>query len=259
MIYCRMFPPPTSSKTQSLKPLRGLRPPSSLKGKSSMKLFVCFLTLMFTLVFSSFAHAYVKPLRTDIKPATQVMMEKQTITDAEVADTDQVLETHAGPTAATALVISSFTAQPDVPRNITVTPTGTTTDVESCVVTIAGTNFFGAAISDTVTFAANASTVQATTKAFKTVTSVSFPADCESGTFAATWIVGVGDVLGMKRCMDFAGHVFHAVFDGVYEGTRPTCLADADEIEKNTCDINGTLNGAKDIELYFLQNWRCLP
>lgn len=225
-----------------------------------MKTFCLSLTLLLTFLISTFANATsINVQRRDMKLASQVLLEKQTITDAEVADTDQVLETHAGPTAATALVISSFTAQPDVPRNITITPTGTTTDVESCVITVAGTNFFGAAITEDLTFAANASTAQASAKAFKTVTSVSFPADCESGTFAATWIVGVGDVLGLKRCMDFAGHVAWASFDGVYEGTRATCVADADEIEKNTCDINGTLNGAKDIDIFFVQNFRCLP
>lgn len=214
--------------------------------------------LLLTFLNSAYANASVERLRRDIKLPSQVIMEKQSIVDAEVADDDQVLTTNAGPTAATALTITSFTAQPDVPRNITITPTGTTTDVESCVVTISGTNIRNASISDTITFAANASTIGATTKAFKSVTSVAFPADCESGGFAATWIVGVGDVLGLNKCMDAAGHVVFAVFNNAYEGTRPTCIADADEIEKNTCDINGTLDGSKDVELFFIQNYRCL-
>ena len=217
------------------------------------------LFLILSLTFSTASFAAIDVQRRDLKLASQVLLEKQVITTPIVATANAVLTTNAGPTSAAALVISSFTAQPDVARNITITPTGTTTDVESCVVTVAGTNILGGSISDTITFAANASTVGATTKAFKTVSSVSFPADCESGGFAATWTIGVGDVLGLKRCMDKAGHVAFAVFDGAYETTRPTCLADADEVEKNTCDINGTLNGAKDVELYFIQNFRCLP
>jgi hypothetical protein len=140
---------------------------------------------------------------------------------------------------------------------LTITPTGTTTDVESCVVTVSGTSILNKAITETFSFAANASTATVGVKAFKTVSSISFAADCESGTFAATWIVGVGDVLGLKACMAKAGHVIQTVFDGVYEGTRATCVADADEVEKNTCDINGTLNAAKDVEFFFMQNFAC--
>lgn len=216
------------------------------------------LALTFALALCAPALAAVKRSALDMKYPTQAALEHQTITDAVLADNDRVKTTYAGPTSAAAVVLSSFTAQPDVPRNITITPTGTTGDVESCVITVAGTNIRGAAISETFTFSANDSTLVAGAKAFKTVTSVTWPADCESGGFAATWIVGVGDVLGLSKCIDNAGAVAWAVFDGAYEDTRPTCVADADEIEKNTCDINGTLNGAKDVELYYVQNFRCI-
>ena len=45
--------------------------------------------------------------------------------------------------------------------------------------------------------------------------------------------------------------------DGVYEGTRPTCVADADEVEKNVCDPNTAANGSVDFTFYFIQNFRC--
>ncbi len=218
-----------------------------------------FLILILTMLFTTGAFAYVVPTKRDIKPASQAMLEHQTVTDAEIADDDQVKTTYAGPTAATALVLTSFTAQPDVARNITITPTGTTGDLEACIITVAGTNILGRAISETITFEADASTKIAGAKAFKTVTSVTWPADCESGGFAVTWVIGTGDVLGMKRCMDYAGAVAWTVFDGVYEGTRATCIADVDEVEKNTCDINGTLNAAKEVDFFFVQNFRCLP
>jgi hypothetical protein len=221
---------------------------------------VILAALMALAAFAPLAHSVPLEInRRDAKFPTQAMLEHQTITTPIVATTNQIKTTYAGPTSAAAVTLTSFTAQPDVPRNITITPTGTTGDVESCVITVTGTNYFDASISENLTFAANDSTAQATAKAFKTVTSVAWPADCESGGFAATWIIGVGDVLGLKRCMDKAGHVAFAVFDGAYEATRPTCVADADEIEKNTCDINGTLNGAKDVELFFVQNFRCFP
>ncbi len=195
----------------------------------------------------------------DVKLPTQVVMEKQTITNPIVATTNRVLATHAGPTAATALVISSFTAQPDVPRNLTITPTGTTTDVEACVITVAGTNIFGAAISETFTFLANASTATVGNKAFSTVTSVSFPADCESGAFGATWIVGVGSKLGVKRCAANAGAYVFSTFDGAYETTRGTFAASASAVESNTFIPNGTMDAAKSVELFFIQNFACMP
>ncbi len=208
--------------------------------------------------FSVSAHAYVVPTYRDLKPATQVMLERDNIADAALASAAGLKSAFAGATSAAVASTTTFLAQPDVARNITVTPTGTTADVEACVVTVTGTNIKGAVISEALSFLADASTVTAGAKAFKTVTSVSWAADCESGGFAATWSVGWGDVLGLKHCLDSAGDVAWAVFDNAYEATRPTCVADVDEVEKNTCDINGTLNGAKDIKLMYVQNFRCL-
>ncbi len=212
-------------------------------------LMISFLTCM--------AHAYVVPTYRDIKPATQAMLEHQTVTTPIVATTNYIKTTYAGPTSAATVTLSSFTHQPDVTRNITITPTGTTGDVESCAIVVNGTNYNNHAIAETLTFAANDSTAQVSTKAFKTVTSIVWPADCESGSFGATWIIGVGDVLGLKACMAHAGDLAWTSFDGVYEGTRATCIADADEVEKNTCDINGTLNASKNVEFYFVQNFAC--
>lgn len=222
-----------------------------------MKNFFFLATAM--LLVAANAYAAVERRALDLKLPTQVMLQKQTITTPILASATRVKTSFDGPSSAEAATITSFSAQPDVPRNITITPGGTTTDVETCNVVVTGTNIFGDTITETLAFAANANSATAGAKAFKTVTSVLFPADCESGGFAATWTIGVGDVLGLSRCMDSAGHVAFAVFDGAYETTRPTCIADADEIEKNTCDINGALNGSKNVELYFIQNFRCMP
>lgn len=217
-----------------------------------------FVTLILFFVTMT-ANAYVVPTYRDIKPATQVMLEYQRIPAPILADTDYVKETHAGAVTTAAVTITTFDHQPDVPRNITVTPTGTTTDVETCLIGVSGTNIYDAAITETISIAANASSTVSGVKAFKSVSSITWPANCESGTYDATWIIGVGDVLGLKRCMKQAGDVAWAVFDGAFESTRPTCVADADEVEKNTCDINGTLNGAKNVDLYFIQNFACKP
>lgn len=218
------------------------------------------LTIVALVAASTGAQAspYLRQFR-DIKLPTQKVMELQTITNPIVATANRILTTNAGPTSAAALNITSFTAQPDVPRNITITPTGTTTDVESCVITITGTNFFGRSITDTITFAANANALVAGTKAFKTVTNVAFPADCESGGFAATWTIGVGEKLGAKRCMASPGHLVFSTIDGAYEATRATVTADSNEVEKNTFDFNGTMDGTSDFEAFFVQNFGCMP
>jgi hypothetical protein len=140
-----------------------------------------------------------------------------------------------------------------------ITPGGTTTDVENCDIVVSGTNLFGQAISETFSFLANANTATTGSKAFYTVTSIVFPAACESGGFAATWSVGYGEKLGLKRCLDSAGHLLMSTAAGAYESTRATMTVDADEVEKNTADVNGTMNGSNDFEIFFFQNFRCMP
>lgn len=224
-----------------------------------------FATLILTLfafgAADAQASAYLRQFR-DIKLPTQAMIEKQSITNPVAADNDRVKTTYAGATSAAAVTLTSFTAQPDVPRNLTITPTGTTTDVESCVIVATGTDFFDRTITENFTFAANDSTLVAGNQAFKTVSSVVFPADCESGGFAATWIIGVGEKIGAKRCMAKAGHLVFSTIDGAYETTRATVAADVDEVSKNTFDFNGTMDGTSDFEAFFIQNFggaNCLP
>lgn len=193
----------------------------------------------------------------DIKLPTQAVLERQTIS-AGVSTTSSILSASAGPTSAAATTISTFLAQPDVPRNLILTPTGTTGDVESCVVTITGTNVKNSTISETFTFAANASTAVTGSKAFKTVTSVAFPANCESGSFGATWNLGQGYKLGLRNCMANAGSFFHAVYGGVKEVTAPTVAASASAVESNTIQLNSMLLGS-DVIAYYVQNFACSP
>lgn len=216
-----------------------------------------FLLALTTLAFTTNSFAVPQRMNRDIKLPSQAMLEHQTIVTPIVATTNYVLTTNAGPTSAAAVTVSSFTHQPDVPRNITITPTGTTGDVESCAILVSGTNISGASISETFTFAANDSTAQTGNKAFKTVSSVQWPANCESGSFAATWIIGVGSKLGAKNCANDAGDYVFSKFDGAYESTRGTFAANATAIESNTFIPNGTPNAAKNVDLYFIQNFRC--
>lgn len=221
-------------------------------------LFVTLLTVLSFITITASA-APVKRLAQPVKIPSQEVLEHQTIVTPILADDDRVLTTNAGPTSAAVVAVTSFTAQPDVARNITITPTGTTTDVEACNVTVSGTNIFGKPISEVLAFLANASTATAGLKAFKTVTSVSWAANCESGGFAATWTIGVGDVLGLNRCMANAGSLGWTAFNGAFETTRATTVADSNEVEKNTIDVNGTLDGAKSVEAFYVQNFGCFP
>lgn len=220
-----------------------------------MKMLFMFLIMFLTAT----ANAYVVPVYRDLKPATQVMLENQDFGTPIVATTNYIKTTYAGPTSAAALTLSSFSHQPDVPRNLTITPTGTTGDVESCIVTVNGTNYFDAAISETFSFAADASSATVGAKAFKSVTSVVWPANCESGGFAATWIIGVGEKIGLKRCMANAGDWAWSMVAGVYETTRATIAASASAVESNTADFNGTMDGSARFIGRFVQNFACLP
>ncbi len=216
------------------------------------KLQAFFATLFILLAIP--AHAVIRPYYQDVKFPTQQVLEKQTVVAPIVATTNYIVTTNAGPTSAAAANITTFAHQPDVPRNLTITPTGTTGDVEACVITVSGTDINNAAITENFTFLADASTVQTGSKAFKTVSNVAFPASCESGGFAATWIVGVGAKLGMKRCMSNAGDVFKALFNGANE-TVGTVAASASAVSANTYTPTGTPDGTKDVVLYFVQNF----
>lgn len=218
-----------------------------------------FLVSGFLLLVTVLATAYVVPTQRDIKPATQVMLERQDFGTPIVATTNYIKTTYTGPTSAAAKSLTTFTHQPDVPRNLTITPTGTTADVENCVITVTGTNILGGSMTEDFTFSANASSAQTGAKAFKTVSQVAWPANCESGGFEATWIIGVGELIGIKRCMANAGDWVWSEVGGAYEATRATIATSATKVESNTADFNGTMDGSARFLGFFVQNFACLP
>ena len=224
------------------------------------KIILLFISMLFIANSFGSGFPYSRGFR-DQKLPTQKSIEYQLISNPAVAAADDVLSDDAGATSAAIATQSTFDAAIDVPRNVSITPTGTTTDVESCVVVVDGTDFHGQTITENFTFAANASTATVGNKAFKTVTLVTWPANCESGTFAATWDVGYGEKLGLKRCMAQAGHLIFSTVSGAYEATRATVAIDAANIEGNTADFNGTMDGSADFEVFFIQNFAqtCFP
>ena len=211
------------------------------------------LFLFSVVIFDSVASATPARGRRDLNLPTQSMMERMDFIAPLAVDTNSLLAAQAtsGSVITTATV---FVAQPDFCRTLDVLPGGTTADVPAGDVTVNGTNFFGTAIIDTYTFAANDVNPQAGTKAFCTVTSVVFPVQDGSG---ATYDVGITDALGLKRCMG-GDEVFKVNFNLLHETTRPTVVSDADEVEKNTVDIDTALDASGNVSIWFVQNFSCL-
>jgi hypothetical protein len=194
--------------------------------------------------------------RRDLKLATQQLVEKQTISGPALAGSADVLSAHAGSTAGAPVEVTSFVAQPDVARNLVVTPGGTAASVRQSEVIIYGTDLFGVTLMEVFAIPDNHASAVTGSLAFSTITKIVLPG--EEGAYAASWSVGYGEKLGMKRCMDEAGHLMFSTFDGAYEATRPTVVVGA-SVASNTADINGTMDGSKDSELFFFQNFVCLP
>lgn len=131
--------------------------------------------------------------------------------------------------------VTAFAAQPDVPRNLTVTGNGAAVAGD---VVIVGTNAGGEVITETIV-AAGAATVVGN-KAFKTVTSITLPAYVSAGTERIR--VGTGAKLGLGVLLS-RNSVLRAFLGGVLEGTAPTVAFSATALESNTVTLNSALNG----------------
>lgn len=150
--------------------------------------------------------------------------------------------------ASVTTTVTSFSAQPDYPRNIVITPGGTTGDVPAGDIIVTGTNIRGDVITETFTLTANQSAAQTGNKAFATVTSVVFP--IQDGA-AATYGVGTGVKFGLARNLSEAA-IIDAFADGVREGTAATVANSATVIESNTVSTNTAPNGSRDFVVYMM-------
>jgi hypothetical protein len=170
-------------------------------------------------------------------------------TAAATASTTR-LTTGQATSASATTTVTSFTAQPDYPRNITITPGGTTADVPAGDVVVTGTNIRDEVITENFTFAANASTVTTGNKAFKTVTSIVYP--IQDGA-AATYDVGIGVKLGLSRKMNADNYINGSV-DGTFEATRATVAFSATAIESNTVTFNTAPNASRNHKANYISN-----
>ncbi len=218
------------------------------------------ISILATLLVGATATAQnVQPFYRDIKLPRQAVLEVQSFGAPLAASNTMVLDGYVGPESAAAHTLTSFDQQPDVPRNLVIIPGDTTADVAATTLTVSGTNIAGASINETFVFSANQTTAVTGAKAFKTVSSVVWPAGAEDSPFSASWSIGVGEKIGLRKCMADAGSWGWSSIDGVKEATEATVVADADEVEKNVADFNGTMDGAAVFKGYFIQNYSCYP
>lgn len=131
--------------------------------------------------------------------------------------------------------IESFAAQPDFPRNLTVT--GNDANVSGNVI-IEGTNGVGAPITETIALNGTATVVG--NKAFATVALITLPAYDTASTERVR--VGVGSKLGLPVALN-RNSVIAAFRNGVRETTAPTVAVSASAVEDNTVTLNSALNG----------------
>ena len=150
--------------------------------------------------------------------------------------------------AATALTtgVQTITAgitNPDFPRTVTVK--GNAAGIAGNVV-VTGKNAAGATITDTI--ALNAATEVEGVKAFKEVTSIQLPIKTNGS--GDTVSVGMAKKFGMPAILANAACLLVKLFDG--SADTGTLTVDSDELEKNLFALNGTPDGVKVVDLFFI-------
>jgi hypothetical protein len=112
-------------------------------------------------------------------------------------------------------------------------------------VVVTGRNIRGETITDTI--ALNGTTRVAGVKAFSYISNINYPARQQ---VSDTVAVGTTDKLGIPSTLR-QNTVLMAFLADVKEGTLPTVVVDADEVEKNTVDLNSALDGTR-VDIYYV-------
>ena len=145
-------------------------------------------------------------------------------------------------------VVTTGITNPSVPRNVTATAGGTATDIKAIQVIVAGTNYAGVAITETLpAFTVDTAGTVVGSKAFKTVTSITIPAHDGTG---ATTAIGFGEKLGLPDLLP-TNTVLFAALGGTKEATAPTVTTSTTALESNTVDLNSALNSSA-VDVYYL-------
>lgn len=154
---------------------------------------------------------------------------------------------------AAADVVTTGITDPPYPRNITATSGGTAGDIKAGQVIVYGTNYADEAISETLpTFTDNSATTVTGSKAFKTVTSISFPPHDGATDYTAsraTVSIGYGDKFGLPIKLT-EGTVAMTCINNAIDNAA-TVATSATVLESNTVDPAGSVAGtAIDIFLF---------
>lgn len=140
-------------------------------------------------------------------------------------------------------------AQPDVPRNITVSATAVGAADTLGTISVVGTNYDDEAITEVITPVAG-NTV-AGLLAFKTVVSVT-GVDWVIGEGNDTIIVGTGNEIGLPILLDSATEIVMGVLGTTITATNPTVATPA-TLEGTTIDMSsGIYNGTKEALVFIV-------
>jgi len=126
--------------------------------------------------------------------------------------------------------VATFTGTLDVPRNLTATGTAGSNHV----ITVTGTDVFGATLKESLTL--NGTNVIAGKKAFKTLTGIAVAAGAAGDTFDLGW----GDVLGLPAYLPHTSHIFGELVDGV-NVVKPTKVYVQDHMLEAAVDAGTSL------------------
>lgn len=157
--------------------------------------------------------------------------------------------------AATATVVAGRTltvqnatiTNPDVPRALLLTTGGTTADIAAGDVVITGTNIEGKVITENFTMADNLNGTVTGTRAFKTITSIVFPAADNTG---ATIAIGTTNKLGINHRLVPGKSSTIVIQDADIDGNNPvqqatpTVVIDAYSVDQNLVTPATTPNGS---------------
>lgn len=141
-------------------------------------------------------------------------------------------------------------AQPDVPRNVTVTVTSIGTADTLGTITVTGTNYADKVISEEIT--PETGKTIAGTKAFKKITSITgagWVIDEVEGT-ADKITVGIGNKIGLPLALDKDSEIILGILGTAITTHNPT-VSDPKTIEGTTIDMSlGTYDGNKNVLVF---------
>ena len=183
-----------------------------------------------------------------IKAKGAELINRQAWAAPDAADADGILDGVTIPAAGVTKVAADLAAQPDFARQIVIQPKTNTGDVKAGDVTITGTDIDGNVITDAITFIDNDTNARNSAKAFKTITSIAWPAQDGS---TATWDVGTTDALGLEEKLD-GDTVLFANHTGTRETTHPTLVSNSSDKTKNLITLNTALDGSGDVEVTYI-------